>query len=69
MALFASYELIMEHTTNILKPNKVLIPSFFKKNMLELSLIDARDKVDAIAITCINCKKETCLYLRTSKLE
>ena len=37
--------------------------------MFELSLIDDRDKVEAIAIRCINCKKETGLYLGTSLFE
>ena len=37
--------------------------------MFELRLIDYRDKVDSIDIRCINCKKETGLYLGTSSLE
>ena len=37
--------------------------------MFELRLIDDRDKVEAIAFRCINCKKETGLYLGTSILE
>ena len=37
--------------------------------MFELSLIDDRYKVEAIAIRFINSKKETGLYLRTPKLE
>ena len=37
--------------------------------MFELHLIDDRNKVEAIAIMCIDCKKETSLYLRTSTLE
>ena len=61
---------IMEHTANILNPNKGLIPSLLKLfAMFELRLIDDRDKVEAIAIRCINCKKETGLYLGTSTLE
>ena len=37
--------------------------------MFKLRLIDDRDKFEAIAIRCINCKKETGLYLRTSTFE
>ena len=37
--------------------------------MFELSLTDDRDKVEAIAIRCINCKKETGLYLGISTSE
>ena len=60
----------MEHTANILKQNKGLIPLLLKDfSMFELRLIDDRDKVEAIAIRCINSKKETGLYLRTLTLE
>ena len=37
--------------------------------MFEFLLIDDGDKLEAIAIRCINCKKETGLYLGTSTLE
>ena len=37
--------------------------------MFEFCLIDDMDKVENIAIRCINCKKETGLYLVTSTLE
>ena len=37
--------------------------------MFELRLIDDRDKEKAIAIRCVNCKKETGLYLGPSTLE
>ena len=37
--------------------------------MFELHLIGDIHKVDGIDIRCINCKKETCLYLRTSTFE
>ena len=60
----------MEHTANILKPNKGLIPSLLKVfAIFELRLIDDRYKLEDIAIRCINSKKETGLYLRTSTLE
>ena len=59
----------MEHTANILKPNKGLISSLLKLfAMFELRLIDDRDKAEAIAIKCINCKKRG-FYLGTSTLE
>ena len=60
----------MEHNANIIIPNKGLIPSLLKVfAMFELRLIDDRDKVETIDIRCINCKKETGLYLGTSTLE
>ena len=37
--------------------------------MFGLRLIYGRDKVDAISIRCVNCKKEAGLYLGTSTLE
>ena len=37
--------------------------------MFELRLIDDRDKLEAIYIRCINCKKETGIYLINSTLE
>ena len=61
---------IIEHTANILNPNKGLIPSllsFFA--MFYLRLIDDIDKVEAKDIRYIHCKIETGLYLRTSTLE
>ena len=59
----------MEHNANILRPDKGLIPSLLNLfSMFELSLIYYIDKVGAIDIRCINCKKETGLYLVTSTL-
>ena len=56
----------MEHTANILKPKQGKIHSSLNVfAMFELRLIDDRDKVEAIYIRCINCKKETGLYLGT----
>ena len=61
---------IMEHTANILNPKQGIITSLLKVfTMFGLSLIDDRDKVQSISIRCINCKKETGLYLGTSTLE
>ena len=54
---------IMEHTANILNPNKGLIPSLLKVfAMFQLLLIDDKYEVETIAIRCINCKKEIVLY-------
>ena len=61
---------IMEHTANILNPNKGLITLLLNIfAMFDLSLNDDRDKVEAIAIRCINCKKEIGVYLIISALE
>ena len=61
---------IMEHTANILKPKQGLLNSLLKVfAMFELRLINARDKLEAIDIMCINCKKATGLLLRTSTFE
>ena len=61
---------IMKHTTNILNPNKGLTPSLLKVfAIFEFLLIDCGDKVDAIAIRCINGNKEIFSYLGTSTLE
>ena len=58
---------IMEHTANILKPKQGIVTSLLKDfPMLEFCLIDDRGKVGAIAISCINREKETCLYLENS---
>ena len=60
----------MEHTANILKPNKGLIPSLLNVFvMCQLRLFDDKYGVEIIAIRCINSKKETCLYLRNSTFE
>ena len=60
----------MEHTANILKQKQGIIPSLLKVfAMFELGLIDYRNKVQAIAIRYINCKKETGLYLKKITLE
>ena len=37
--------------------------------MFQLRLFDDKDEVEIIAIRCINCKKETGLYLRYSTFE
>ena len=61
---------IMEHTANILNPNKGIIPSLLKVfAMFQLRIIDDTYEVEAIAIRCINCKKETGLHLINSTLE
>ena len=58
---------ITEHTANILNPKQGLITSLIRVfSMFELHLIDDEEKLEAIAIRCINCKKETGFFLRTS---
>ena len=37
--------------------------------MFELCLIGEKEKLDVIALRCINCKKETGLYLQNSTFE
>ena len=60
----------MEHTANILDPNKRLLHPLLKVfSVFELCLIDDGDKLEAIAIRGINCKKTTGLFLRTSTFE
>ena len=59
---------VIEHTTNILNPNKGLIPSLLKLfAMIQLRLFDDKQDeegnvVDIISIMCISCNKETGLY-------
>ena len=59
----------MEHTENILDPNKGIIPLLLKLfSMFLLRLFgdkeDEEEKVvELISIMCINCTKETVLYL------
>ena len=66
---------IIEHTVNILKPNNGLIPSLLKLfAMFELCLFDYKQYeegniMDIISIRCINCNKETVLYLRNTTTE
>ena len=49
---------IMEHTANILKPNKGLITSLLRVfPMFQLSLIYDKYELEAIYIRCINRKK------------
>ena len=48
----------MEHTTNIMKINKGIIPSLLKVfAIFDLRLIDGKDKLGVIDIRCINYKK------------
>ena len=61
---------IMERTANILEPKQGITTSLLKVfAMFELHLIDCRNKLEAITVRSINCKKEIGLYLRTSTLE
>ena len=60
----------MEHTANIMKTNRGMIPSLLKAFlMFELRLIVDKEKLYVITIRCINCKKETGLYLQNSSFE
>ena len=60
----------MENTANILKPKQGLVASLLKLfEIFELRLINYRDKLEAISIMCINCKKATGFFLRTSTFE
>ena len=55
----------MERTANIMNINKGIMTSLLKVfAMFELRLIGDKEKLDVIAIRCINCKKETGLYLK-----
>ena len=61
---------MIEHTENITNTNKRTIPSLLKAfAMFDLNLISNREKLDVIAIKCINLKKETGLYLQNSTFE
>ena len=60
----------MEHIANIINTNKGKIPSLLKAfYMYELRLIGDKEKLDAIDIRCINCKKATGLYFKNSTFE
>ena len=55
----------MEHTDNIINLNKGIITSLLTVfSFFDLRLIGDKDKMDAIDIRCINCKKETGLYFK-----
>ena len=65
-----SFLAIMEHTSNVMKTNTGLIPSLIKVlAVFELRLIVDKEKLDVIAIRCINCEKETVLFLINSAFE
>ena len=47
-----------------------MVPSLLKVfAIFELRLIETEEKLDAIYIRCINCKKATGLFLRNSTFE
>ena len=61
---------IMEHTANIMNPNKGIITSLLKSfAMFELRLIVDKYKLYNIAIRCNHYKKGTGLYLQNSTFE
>ena len=58
-----NFTTIIEHTANIMNPNKGIITSLLKAfSIFEFRLIGDKEKLDVLAIRCINCKKETGLY-------
>ena len=60
----------MEHTANILNPKQGLITSLLRLFfMFGLRLSDDKNKLEDVAIRCINCKKETSLYITTFTLK
>ena len=60
----------MEYTANIMKTNKQLISSLLRLfAMFELCLLSGEEKLDVIAIRCINCRIETGLFLKNTTFE
>ena len=60
----------MKHTANILKPKKGLINLLLKVfAIFELRLIYDKDKLEAIAIRYINCKKATGFFKELQHLK
>ena len=60
----------MEHTANLMKTNKGLILSFLKVfAMFELGSTGEKEHMYVKATRCINCKKETGLFLVDSNFE
>ena len=61
---------IMEHTANIMKTNKGIIPSLLNTFVVfVLHFIGYKEHLEVLAIRCINFKKETGLYLQTETYE
>ena len=60
----------MEHNANIMNTNKGLMLSLLKVfAMFESRLLSDKEKMDVISIRCINCKRETGLYLKNTTFE
>ena len=60
----------MEHTANITEKNNGLISSLLEVfAMFELGLNYYEEKLYVISIRCINCKKETGLYLKNTTFD
>ena len=56
---------IIEHTTNIMKTGKGMIPSMLMAlKMFELRLIGDKEKMDVISIRCIKCNKNRFLFTK-----
>ena len=61
---------IMEHTANIMKINNGLILSSLNIfAMFELHSNFDEEKMDVISIRCINCNRETGLYLKNKTFD
>ena len=66
---------IIEHTANILKPNKGLITSLLKLfAVFQLRLFDDKHNeednvVGSISIRCIKCNKDTGLHIKLKELK
>ena len=67
--------IIIDHTKNLLKPNKGIIPSLLKVfSMFQLRLFyDKKYKeekyLEAMAINCINCNKNAGLCIKNRTIE
>ena len=60
----------MEDTANIMKTKKGLILSLLKVfAIFELRLLSDKEKLDVTSIGCINCKRETVLFLKNTTFE
>ena len=60
----------MEHTANIMENNNGLISSLLNLfAIFELHLNYKDDKMYAISIRCINCKRETVLFLKNTTFD
>ena len=62
-----TFLIIMEHTANKIETNNELISSLLKVfAMFELSLSYKEGNLDVLSLSCINCKREICLFLKSN---